>query len=83
MQKEIELNNENKETKNKSEISSSSNNYSEEELDDNEKSFKKPSRRKRGFQMSEAELSDVQKNAEGSQIKESEKDKTEQDNLTT
>ena len=33
--------------------------------------------------MSEAELSDVQKNAEGSQIKESEKDKTKQDNLTT
>ena len=83
LQKEIELNNESKESKNKSEISSSSNNYSEEELDDNEKSFKKPSRRKRGFQMSEAELSDVQKNAEGSQIKESEKDKTEQDNLTT
>ena len=83
LQKEIELNNESKESKNKSEISSSSNNYSEEELDDNEKSCKKPSRRKRGFQMSEAELSDVQKNAEGSQIKESKKDKTEQDNLTT
>tara|TARA_B100001564_G_scaffold326525_1_gene308829 strand:- start:197 stop:697 length:501 start_codon:yes stop_codon:yes gene_type:complete len=82
LQKEIELNNENKESKNKSEISSSSNNYSEEELDDNEKGSKKPSRRKRGFQMREAELSDVQNNDEGSQIKEIEKDKTEQDNLT-
>lgn len=82
LQKEIELNNENKESKNKSEISSSSNNYSEEELDDSEKGSKKPSRRKRGFQMKEAELSDVQNNDKGSQIKEIEKDKTEQDNLT-
>ena len=82
LQKEIESNNENKESKNKSEISSSSNNYSEEELDDNEKGSKKPSRRKRGFQMREAELSDVQNKNEGSQIKEIEKDKTEQDNLT-
>ena len=82
LQKEIELNNENKESKNKSEISSSSNNYSEEESDENEKDFKKPSRRKRGFQMREAELSHVQNNEEGSQIKEIDKDKTDQDNLT-
>ena len=82
LQKEIELNNENKESKNKSEISSSSNNYSEEVSDENEKNFKKPSRRKRGFQMREAELSHVQNNEEGSQIKEIDKDKTDQDNLT-
>ena len=82
LQKEIELNNEIKESKNKSEISSSSNNYSEEELDDNENGSKKPSRRKRGFQMREAERSDVQNNDKGSQIKEIEKDKTEQDKLT-
>ena len=82
LQKEIELNNENKEPKNKSEIISSSNNYSEEESDDNEKGSNKPSRRKRGFQMKEAELSDVQNNDKGSQIKEIEKDKTDQDNLT-
>tara|TARA_A100001011_G_C14188527_1_gene790182 strand:+ start:733 stop:1233 length:501 start_codon:yes stop_codon:yes gene_type:complete len=82
LQKEIESNNENKESKNKSEISSSSNNYSEEESDENEKNSKKPSRRKRGFQMREAELSHVQNNEEGSQIKEIDKDKTDQDNLT-
>ena len=82
LQKEIELNNENKESKNKSEISSSSNNYSEEVSDENEKNSKKPSRRKRGFQMREAELSHVQNNEEGSQIKEIDKDKTDQDNLT-
>ena len=82
LQKEIELNNENKESKNKSEISSSSNNYSEEESDENEKNSKKPSRRKRGFQMREAELSHVQNNEEGSQIKEIDKGKTDQDNLT-
>ena len=82
LQKEIELNNENKESKNKSEISSSSNNYSEEESDENEKNSKKPSRRKRGFQMREAELSNVQNNEEGRQIKEIDKDKTDQDNLT-
>ena len=82
LQKEIELNNENKESKNKSEISSSSNNYSEEESDENEKNSKKPSRRKRGFQMREAELSHVQNNEEGRQIKEIDKDKTDQDNLT-
>ena len=82
LQKEIELNNENKESRNKSEISSSSNNYSEEESDENEKNSKKPSRRKRGFQMREAELSNVQNNEEGRQIKEIDKDKTDQDNLT-
>ena len=82
LQKEIELNNENKESKNKSEISSSSNNYSEGVSDENEKNFKKPSRRKRGFQMREAELSHLQNNEEGSQIKEIDKDKTDQDNLT-
>jgi hypothetical protein len=82
LQKEIELNNENKESKNKSEISSPSNNYSEEESDENEKNLKKPSRRKRGFQMREAELSHVQNNEEGRQIKEIDKDKTDQDNLT-
>ena len=82
LQKEIELNNENKETKIKSEISSSSNTSYESELDDNENSNKKLSRRKRGFQIREAELSAVQNNNDGNEIKEIEKDKTEGDNLT-
>ena len=50
--------------------------------DDNEKNLKRPSRRKRGFQMREAELSDVQNNNEGKDIKDIEKVKTEGDNLT-
>ena len=74
LQKEIELNNENKEAKIKSETNSS---Y-EAGLDDNENTSKKPSRRKRGFQMREAELSAVQNNDEGKEIKEIEKVKSEE-----
>ena len=43
LQKEIELNNENKDLKIKSELNSLSNNSSEIELDDNDKNSKKPS----------------------------------------
>ena len=82
LQKEIELNNENKETKIKSEISYSSNNSYESELNDNENNVKKPSRRKRGFQIREAELSSVQNIDNGNEIKEIEKNKSESDNLT-
>ncbi len=78
LQKEIELSNELKEAKIKSETNSS---Y-EAGLDDNENTSKKPSRRKRGFQMREAELSAVQNNDEGKEIKEIEKVKSEGDNLT-
>ena len=46
LQKEIELNNENKEAKIKSELTSTSNNSSNIEIDDNEKITKTPSRRK-------------------------------------
>ena len=82
LQKEIELSNENKESKIQSEVNSSSTNSYESRLDDNEKNSNKPSRRKRGFQMREAELSDVQNNNEGKDIKEIEKVKTEGDDLT-
>ena len=82
LQKEIELSNEQKETKIKPEINALSNTSYEAELDDNEKNLKKPSRRKRGFQMREAELSDVQNKNEGKDIKDIEKVKTEGDNLT-
>ena len=50
LQKEIELNNENKDTKIKSELSSISNLSSETEQGENDKVSTKPSRRKRGFQ---------------------------------
>ncbi len=82
LQKEIELNNENKETKIKSEISSSSNTSLESELVDNENTNKKLSRRKRGFQIREAELSAIQNNNDGNEIKEIGKDKIEGDNVT-
>ena len=60
LNKEIELNNENKEAKIKSDLSNSSNNSSEIDLEDGNKSQNKPSRRKRGFQMREAELSSAE-----------------------
>ena len=78
LQKEIELNNENKDLKIKSELNSLSNNSSEIELDDNDKNSKKPSRRKRGFQIREAELSAEENNDQGNEIK---NDKSEGDNI--
>ncbi len=78
LQKEIELNNENKDLKIKSELNSLSNNSSEIELDDNDKNSKKPSRRKRGFQIREAELSAEENNDQGNEIK---NDKSEGDNF--
>ena len=78
LQKDIELNNENKDTKTKSEFNTESKNSPEKEIDDNEKIVKKPSRRKRGFQIREAELSAVENNNEGNEIKTG---KSESDNL--
>ena len=78
LQKEIELNNENKDLKIKSELNSLSNNSSKIELDDNDKNSKKPSRRKRGFQIREAELSAEENNDQGNEIK---NDKSEGDNF--
>ena len=82
LQKEIELTNEQKESKIKSDTSSLPSTSYEAELDDNEKNSKKPSRRKRGFQMREAELSAVQNDDEVKEINEVEKDIIEGDNLT-
>ena len=62
LQKEIELNNENKEAKIKSELTSVSNNSSNLEIESSDKTIKKPSRRKRGFEIREAELSAVENN---------------------
>ena len=81
LQKEIELNIENKEAKIKSELNNRSNNFSDTELDNNDKVGKKPSRRKRGFQMREAELSVEENNNEGKEMNEIKNDKTEGDNL--
>tara|TARA_Y100000991_G_scaffold123025_1_gene92759 strand:+ start:148 stop:648 length:501 start_codon:yes stop_codon:yes gene_type:complete len=81
LQKEFELNNENKESKLKTELNSESNNSTDIELEDHEKISKKPSRRKRGFQMREAELSSVEDKTEANEINDTKNDKREGDNL--
>ena len=81
LQKEIELNNENKEAKIKSELTTTSNNSSIMEIDDNEKTKKASSRRKRGFQMREAELSTLENNDESNEVKEIKNEKSENKDL--
>jgi hypothetical protein len=81
LQKEIELNNENKEPKIKSEFTHMSNNSSNIEIENNDKTSMKPSRRKRGFEMREAELSTIENNDEGNDVKEIKNDKTNNNNL--
>ena len=77
LQKEIELNNENKEAKIKSELTPMSNDTPNIEIENYEKTTNKPSRRKRGFEKREAELSTLGNNDEGNKIKEIKNDKTE------
>ena len=81
LQKEIELYNENKEIRIKTELNLSPNNSSDLELEDNDKISKKTSRRKRGFQIREEELSSVDDKNEGNEINDIKNDKTEGDNL--
>ena len=82
LQKEIELNNANKEAKIKPELTSIPNNPSEVEIDNSEKNTNKPSRRKRGFEIREAELSALENNDEGNEVKEIKNNKTENNNLS-
>ena len=82
LQKEIELNNENKEAKVKPELTSISINSSNTDTNTNEKNTKKPSRRKRGFEIREAELSTLDNNDEGDKVKEIKNSKTENSNLS-
>ena len=77
LQKEIELNYENKEAKIKSESIPMSNDSPNIEIENYEKTTNKPSRRKRGFEKREAELSTLGNNDEGNKIKEIKNDKTE------
>ena len=81
LQKEIEINNENKEAKSKSELTSFSNNASNLEIENIEKNNQRSSRRKRGFEMREAELSAIDNNNEGAEDKEIKNDKTDNNNL--
>ena len=81
LQKEIEINIENKEAKSKSELTSFSNNASNLEIENIEKNNQRSSRRKRGFEMREAELSAIDNNNEGAEDKEIKNDKTDNNNL--
>ena len=81
LQKEIELNIENKEAKIKPEFTTTSNDPTLIEIDDNAKTIKTPSRRKRGFQMRETELSTLENNEESNEVKEIKNDKTENNDL--
>ena len=81
LQKEIELNSENKEVKIKPELRPASKNSSDLELEDNDKNSKKPSRRKRGFQLREAELSSAENKTVVNEFNNSKNDNAEGDNL--
>ena len=81
LQKEIELNIENKEARMKAELNSSPNNPSDLELEDDDKILKKPSRRKRGFQMREAEISSDDDKNEVNNINNVKNNKSEGDKL--
>ena len=81
LQKEIELNIENKEARMKAELNSAPNNPSDLELEDDDKILKKPSRRKRGFQMREAELSSDDDKNEVNNINNVKNNKSEGDKL--
>ena len=81
LKKEIELNNENKEVKIKSELTTNLNNSSNLEIENTEKNPKKPSRRKRGFEMREVELSSLENSHEGDEVKKTKNEKTENNNI--
>ena len=81
LQKEIELNNENREARIKSETTPNLNNSSLIEKDESEKAEKKLSRRKRGFDIRETELSSLENNDDGKEIKEIKNNKNENNNL--
>ena len=81
LQKEIEFNNANKEAKIKTELTSISNNSPDVEMGNSEKNTK-PTRRKRGYEIREAELSALENNDEGAEVKEIEDNKTENNNLS-
>ena len=82
LKKEIELNNENKDVKIKSELTNNSNNSSNLEVENTDKTPNKSSRRKRGFEMREAELSSLENNHVGDEVNKIKNEKTENNNVT-
>ena len=78
LQKEIEINNEAKETRIKNETQSSEEAVSEAETDKNDK---RPPRRKRGFQIRENEMKEAENNIEKKDINTTKKENTNSNNL--
>ena len=82
LQKEIELNNANKEAKIKPDQTSTSNNSTDLEIDNSQKNTKKTPRRKRGYEIRQAEISALENNDESTEVKEIKSDKAEDSNLS-
>ena len=78
LQKEIEINNEAKETRIKNETQSSEEVISEAETDKNDK---RPPRRKRGFQIRENEMKEAENNIENKDLNAAKKENTDRNNL--
>ena len=78
LQKEIEINNEAKETRIKNETQSSEEAVSEAETDKNDK---RPPRRKRGFQIRENEIKEAENNIENKDLNAAKKENTDSNNL--
>ena len=78
LQKEIEINNEAKETRIKNETQSSEEAVSEAETDKNDK---RPPRRKRGFQIRENEMKEAENNIENEDLNAAKKENTNSNNL--
>ena len=78
LQKEIEINNEAKETRIKNETHSSEEAVSEAETDKNDK---RPPRRKRGFQIKQNEMKEAENNIENKDLNTAKKENTNNNNL--
>ena len=78
LQKEIEINNEAKETRIKNETQLSEEAVSEAETDKNDK---RPPRRKRGFQIRENEMKEAENNIENKDLNAAKKENTNSNNL--
>jgi hypothetical protein len=78
LQKDIEINNEAKETRIKNETQLSEEAVSEAETDKNDK---RPPRRKRGFQIRENEMKEAENNTENKDLNAAKKENTDSNNL--
>ena len=82
LQKEIELNNINKEAKINPELTSISSNSPDINIDNSDRNTKKTSRRKRGYEIRQAEISALENNDESTEVKKIKSDKAEDSNLS-